>query len=340
MPLETSEFSADDTEYGEDFAASVANEIGDSLFSSTKPALADSTADAGTTPVEKAETAPMVEKPAVEAPPAIIPGQNSVGRPLPKSWKKDMAPLWEKSDPALHEYVYAREADVMRGLQGYQQGHNQWNSLIQPFAPIFQQNPDVQPIALMQGLMNTHLQLLNPSMASEKKLEMARGILADYGIDLGQAAAAPQNDPLILQLRNEVRALQQAQQTQEQARQNQEQAAHEAGVAQHLSLVQTFATDPKNEFFDEVGNDIFRFIQTGAATDLQSAYDLACYANPAVRVKMLAKQQQPAASVLQRNKTGRFINVEGDNAPAVRNHKGSIDSTIDNIVNSHYSKSH
>ena len=329
-----------ENEYSDDFASDIASEIGSELFSKASP-VDDGLGNGETVNEEVAAplvAAPVVKteptKSSVEAPPAaIVPGVNSVSKPLPKSWKKDMAPLWEKADPALHEYVYSREADVMRGIQGYQQNAQQWQSLIQPFAPIFQQNSDVNPVQLMQGLMNTHLQLLNPSMSPEKKLAMAKSILSDYGIDFGETGMQSA-DPRILDLQTRL-------DNQERQNRAREQAAYQSGVDEQAKVVETFASDPKNKYFTEVGNDIFRFIQTGAANDLQSAYDLACYANPAVRAKMLADQQviTPPVVPANRAKNGQFVNVEGIE-PVPRTRKGSIDSTIDGIISAAYAKSH
>lgn len=328
-----------ENEYADDFASDIASEIGSELFTKSEPVVGDTDLGAAadsveTAPVERAAAVKTEPAPVnVAAPAAIVPGINSVSKPLPKSWKKDMAPLWEKADPALHEYVYSREADVMRGIQGYQQNAQQWQSLIQPFAPIFQQNSDVNPVQLMQGLMNTHLQLLNPSMSPEKKLSMAKSILSDYGIDLGETSIQSA-DPRILDLQTRL-------DNQERQSRAREQAAYQSGVDEQTKVVETFASDPKNKYFTEVGNDIFRFIQTGAANDLQSAYDLACYANPAVRAKMLADQQVITQPVVPANraKNGQFVNVEGIE-PVPRTRKGSIDSTIDGIISAAYAKSH
>ena len=341
MPLPNEESSTSD----DDYISSTVADISESLFS--KSSTADDGLGNGETvneevvePVAKVEVKP---EPVTPAPvdPAVVPGQNSVGRPLPKSWRKDMAPHWEKADPAIHEYVYNREAQVMRGLQEYQAGYQQWDNLIKPFAPIFQQNPDVQPVALMQGLMNTHLQFLNPSLPQAKKAEMLRGIAQEYGIDLGPAPAPGEIDPRFGSLEQRILAAEQRASKAEQLAQQQAQNAYNAGVAEQAKVVEAFAKDPKNEYFTEVGNDIFRFIQTGAATDLQSAYELACYANPAVRAKIQAKQLVVTPPpVPPRGEKGRFVNLEGGEAPLPRTRKGSIDSTIDSIVNSHYSGKH
>lgn len=328
----------DDTgEYSDDFASSVAGDISESLFATKAPSEAS---PLGTDGLGNGETAneEVVEKPAVvQAAPnplaEITPGQNSVGKPLPKSWKKDMAPLWEKADPALHEYVYSREADIMRGLQQYAQGHQQWDNLIKPFAPIFQQNPGVQPVAIMQGLMNTHLQLLNPSLDPTKKLEMAKAIMSEYGIEFGDQQPQAQH-PRIAQLEAQMAQLSAAQAAREQA-------AYASGVEEQQRFVDTFAKDPKNKFFLEVQNDILRFIQTEAAQDLPTAYELACYANPAVRAKMLAEQQAAALvpnPATPRKPNGQFVNLESGEPKPARTRKGSIDDTINAVIATNYPK--
>lgn len=329
-----SPFSEDDT-YSDTFASDVVSEISSELFTQETP-TDDGLGNGETVNEEVVEkpAAPIETKSAVEQPQGqVLPGQNSVGKPLPKSWKKDVAPLWEKADPALHEYIYSREADMMRGIQQYAQGYQQWDNLIKPFAPIFQQHPDVQPVQILQGLMNTHLQLLNPSLPGEKKLEMAKAIMAEYGIDFGEAQ--PQARPeYVTQLENRLAQM-------EQLHRRREQEAFAAGVAEQEKAVSSFATDPKNKYFPEVQNDILRFIQTGAANDLPTAYELACYANPAVRAKMLAEQQTspPAGQQPKRDAQGKFINLESNIEPKpARTRKGSIDDTINAVIASHQSK--
>ena len=325
----------DTGEYSDDFAASIAGEISESLFSTEKKAAPsdDGLGDGETVNEEVVEKTPVAEAKPAEPVQEIVPGQNSVGKPLPKSWKKDVAPLWEKADPALHEYIYAREADMMRGIQQYAGGYQQWDALIKPFAPIFQQNPDVQPVAIMQGLMNTHLQLLNPSMDPAKKLEMAKAIMSEYGIQFGENDQPQAQNPRVAQL--EARLAQ----MEAQSRSQQEQA-YAAGVAEQQKAVDTFIKDPKNKYFPEVQNDILRFIQTGAAQDLPTAYELACYANPAVRAKMLAEQQvaAPAPPPAPRKQSGQFVNLDSAAPKPARTRKGSIEDTINAVIATNYPK--
>lgn len=317
-----------DSEYSDTFASDVAGEIGADLFAS------EATSDPNTEIVSSPEK-PEAVKPAPQENQAlqgaVVQGQNSQLKALPKSWKKDMAPLWEKMDPAVHDYVYAREADVMRGLQQYQQGYQQWDALLKPYASVLQENPNVNPVQLMHGLMDTHLYLLNPAIAPQEKAARVQQILRDYNISLDPSQQPAQQPPEMLALQNEVRELRQILRSQQQQR-------YQAGVQEHLKFIQNFAADPKNEFFSEVMDDIHRLIQTGAATDVPSAYEMACWSNPAVRAKMLAKQQAIAPQG-QRDQKGRFVNLSSEAPTAARTRKAaSIDDTIDGIVTSHFSK--
>lgn len=61
------------------------------------------------------------------------------------------------------------------------------------------------------------------------------------------------------------------------------------------SEIARFASDTKNVFFENVKADMGRLIETGVASDLQDAYDKACWNNAEIRA-LLIKQQMPAAS--------------------------------------------
>lgn len=62
------------------------------------------------------------------------------------------------------------------------------------------------------------------------------------------------------------------------------------------SEIQRFASDPKHTFFENVKADMGNLIRSGYATDLNDAYDKACWANPEIR-GLLIKQQTPVSDV-------------------------------------------
>jgi hypothetical protein len=87
-----------------------------------------------------------------------------------------------------------------------------------------------------------------------------------------------------------------------------------------------------------VANDILRFIKTGVAADLASAYEMACWVNPAVRAKLAAQQARPSApeKPAQRAANGQFVHLDSDNSAPVRTRPVSMDATIDGIVSKHF----
>lgn len=321
--------------------AAIAADIGSELFSKAAekpgaeiPGFTESeVVDPAAAPAPA--PAPNAAAPAVDpAAPAVIPGENSVGKPLPKSWKKELSPEWEKLSPAVREYVHEREAQVMRGINQYQQGYTAWDNLIKPFAPVLEANPEVNPIVLMQGLMATHLQLLSPSVPAAEKQKLVNGLLANYGISLvpsdGSNPQPPAVDPVLLQrlAASEAKIA------------GWERNQREQGIQGFKAQVDEFSAKPENEYFGEVSADILHFIQTRTVSSLQEAYDLACWANPAVRAKMLAKQQAaaPAPAPLPRKQNGQFRNLEGDTDVKTKPKVGTIDQTIDAIVAKAYTK--
>lgn len=277
------------------------------------PAPASPEPPAGLVPPEKGE-----EPPASPAPPPTL-------KSLPKSWKKEMEAIWAKADPLLHDYVYEREANVDRGFQMYADGHKKWDALTTPYKQILSEYPNVDPVPLLQNLLNSHITLVRGT--PEQKQALLQRLFKDYGIEgtLPASPTPPPEDP-------RVRSLEAGLEEIKKSLQARMAAEEEAGVAEQLKVVEAFAKE--NPFFDEVSSDIHRFIATGAAPDLKSAYELACYANPAVRAKVLAKQQESAPSPPS---PPRPTNVDGSGAATPRPpKKGDINDTIDSIIAKHY----
>ena len=248
---------------------------------------------------------------------------------LPKSWKKDMAPHWDNLPDEVREYVYSREADVMRGIQQYQTGHNQWEALTKPYQTLLQKYPDVNPVNLMQNLMNSHLQLM--TLPPDQRKAYAKRMMDAYQVKLeAEQEAAEGANPL----KDELSALRHELSQLKSGFTATQRAAYNAQLAQQQKTVEGFFSDPANEFAEEVANDILRLIQTGAAKDLPGAYEMACWSNPAVRAKMIAKQQSKPAEGQTEGKAGaKFPNV--DSTPGVKSKSSrpkTMEETIDEVV--------
>lgn len=284
--------------------SAIAAEIASSFGGGEQPS------SGGTTPVE-------VQPPAPTSPEAGIPAPTPALRPLPKSWKKDMEAYWGKLDPAVHDYVYSREADVARGIQGYKQGHESWNKLVTPYQEVFQQFPDVDPVNLLNGLMQSHLALTFGS--PDQKRELVQKLLQEYNLNDvlgGQTPQAPPRDPRVDQLESTMRSLM---------------------VDQQKKVVDSFFSNPANKFANDVAEDLLAMLQQGKAATLEEAYQAAIWLNPAVREKLIAEQVAAKATPPANPSNVRQLNV-GTEAPARpgKRSAASIDDTINAVIGKHY----
>lgn len=237
------------------------------------------------------------------------------GRPLPKAWKREMESHWSKLPPEVHEYVHTREADVSRGILQYQQGHNSWNKLVEPFQEVLTQHPDVNPIELLQGLMRTHLSLLQGS--PEQKKELVQSLMNAYGIGSeDRAPASP--DPRIMKEINDLKK-----------------ANYDKSVAEHAAIVEKFFADPKNKYVNDLAEDMMKLIQRGVVDSVEQAYKMALRGNDVVWNKYLSDQQRDPHPASKLNLTSN----DTPSSPAPRKGK-SIDDTINAVVQKHYGTKH
>lgn len=240
---------------------------------------------------------------------------------LPKAWKKDMQAAWEKLDPSVHNYVYEREENVMKGLQQYQEGHTRWNETLAPFKPLMEQHPDVNPVQLLQNLMHNHIRLLT----GQDKVEHAKRLLESYGIKLDAPSGETQPEPNqeVIALKRELAEL-------KASFGNSQKQAYQAAVEEKAKMVQAFFSDSKNEYAEELADDIHKLIQTGVAEDLPSAYEKACWLNPVVREKINAKQR---STVPPAPKTP--VNIDESGSGKARTKAKSWLDTVDAVVAAH-----
>lgn len=235
--------------------------------------------------------------------------------PLPKSWKQEMEPHWQKLPKELHEYVNSREADVSRGIQMYRDGHDSWGKLLNPFKTVFDQHPGVNPHELFGNLMQSHLALTFGDAATKRAL--LQKLAESYQIDGlgggGEAASsgAPAQPSFEQQVQPLISRLSKL-----------EEKIQHTNLVETSKLVEGFFNDPKNEFAKELEDDILQQVKRGER-DLSKAYEAAMWLNPKVREKVIAKRGAPASSQLN-------LVTGNERTPAPR--KGSIDDTINEVV--------
>lgn len=254
---------------------------------------------------------------------------------MPKSWKREMEANWKGLDPAVRQYIYEREDQTYRGISNYRKGHESWSKAVKPFEALLQQNPDVDPVNLVQNLGQMHLVMATGT--PQQKQAVLKSMMQHYGVTMEEAKQLSQVPPGQPQPTGQpqqpgqpfspeqMQFLQQVlspvlNQTQAQQR---ERAQGE---------VDAFFSDPKNDFAEEVGQDMLDLIQSGRATTLADAYELAIFRSPEVKAKYIAKLQ--AQTTTQGNPNPPT--VKSSSVPAGPGKAATMDDTFKAVLAKHY----
>lgn len=206
-------------------------------------------------------------------------------RPAPRSWAKETHEHWAKIPKEAQEYIEKRENDMTAGLEQYKENSGfgkQIREIMTPYKALLQAQGVDEPKAI-QYLLNAHYRLTN-GQASEKAQYLA-SLAQSYGIDVTRLTQGEQQQ----QVAPEVQALQEKVNRLELGLTAREQASLNEARAKAGQTVNTFASDPKNGYFEEVADDIVKLIETGET--LEAAYEKAVWANPVTRAKEMARIQ-------------------------------------------------
>lgn len=215
-----------------------------------------------------------------------------------------------------------REEDIFRGLETYRADATFGKSLksvLDPYMPILQQY-NIDPAAQVANLMQAHHTLALG--APEQKVAFMRQLAQEYGIDLGElsGAGAPFVDPAVDALQKELQAVKSTLSARERAEAQQRMQSIQTEIEQ-------FASDPANEHFDTVANDIAALLKAGTAKDLKDAYEKAVWANPVTRAKLVAKQQAEAAAQAKAEAAKRAAAAKSASSVVVRAKPSSASGT-------------
>ena len=198
----------------------------------------------------------------------------------PKTWRPEAAAKFATLPPEVQQEVLKREEDIFKGLESYKADASIGKALkgiIQPYMQVFQAQ-GIDPMQQVSGLMRAHVALATGT--PEQKQQFFRHLAKEYGVDLD--VEAPYVDPQVAGLQKQLSDLQSRLNGREQ---------HEANEARSKlqAEIDSFASDPAHQYFDEVANDIAGLLRSGAAKDLKDAYDKAIWANPITRAKEQAR---------------------------------------------------
>jgi hypothetical protein len=221
------------------------------------------------------------------------------------AWKEEARQAWE-SLAANAEYH-----DGLKKLRGQFDSDYQYRTqLEQERAQLSQQAQAAERFQQIAQKYDGVLQGRNPMEVAEQLFWYSQRLAQDpantiqqlaqqYGVDLKQVTQdQPYVDEYTQQLQGQMSAMQQ--QFQEwQASQQQERNRQVIEKAKAFE----FETDAEGNLLRphvaEVADDMLRLMQAGYAQDFQDAYERACWANPAVREKLM-KQQESGKKLQQK----------------------------------------
>lgn len=262
----------------------------------------------------------------------------------PRTWKPEQKAAFLELPAHLRQAILDNHAEIEKQTTEFQpkaQRLEQFDKLLEPWRDTF----------TMRGI--SEVQAVGALLAAQRMLETdpVNGIvqlMRSYGVTPAhltgqqvhqpaqdQQGQRPANDPLVRQVQSLTQYIQQ----QESQR---EQAANKAIQDE----IDSFSRDPKNVYFDNVKKEMGVLINSGAATDLASAYRMACWGRDDIRPLMLkadaserAKAEQAAAAqkvAAAKQAAGSVIGSPGPGA-AVRNSnpRNSVKDDLMEALNEH-----
>jgi hypothetical protein len=229
----------------------------------------------------------------------------------PQSWKPAMREQFTKLAPELQQEIIRRETEISRGLSeaaASRKFHGEFSQVIRPFEALIA-GSGVHPLKAVQNLMSTAA-TLQTGTAVQKAGTIAN-IIRTYGVDIPTldkllAGVKPTPQPnggmdeaaiqrmIDARMQNHPVITAQTRQQQEQQRQLVESATQ---------TMEQFAADEKNEYFEDLREDMADLLDMaanrGRQMSIQEAYDRAASAHPEIS-KLVAKKQ-----AVERAKAGR-----------------------------------
>ena len=238
------------------------------------------------------------------------PNQQQVA--APEAWSKEAKAEWGKLPPAVQAAVAKRETDTAAGVEQLRRGYAELDQAIQPYMGAIQHHK-ISPAAAVKQLFSW-MEALTVDAANIKAGKPAQAFPAlaqSYGID-----------PVALLAQMVQRPQQQQQPNQQQPNQQQDAVPPAVkayldsvlgNVGQHINQLSTTVQQQSmaktNEmlgmwakdkpYFEDVRTMMAKFLSPGpngeaplvpplanGNADLDTAYDMAVHANPAVRTKM------------------------------------------------------
>jgi len=241
---------------------------------------------------------------------AEVPPEGKV--PAPKTWRKEAAEAFSTLPKVVQDEVLKREDDIFKGIEQYKSdaGFGQrMRASVERYLPVLERY-GIPVEAQVAATMDAHYRLALGSQ--EEKLAVMQQIVQDYGIDAARLVSeVGMVSPEVSELQTKIRMLESRLQMDERQQAITRQAEVERQIVE-------FSTDPANEHFELVVNDMAAIIRGAPGTSLKDAYSKAVWANPQTRELELAKQRVEAEAKTAAAAKARAAKVKGATAANVK----------------------
>lgn len=208
----------------------------------------------------------------------------------PKGLSPAAREAWRDTPEAVRAELAKRERDFENGIQKYAENARraeQMDRTLAPYQNLFAMNGGAQNT--LPGLLQTATALQTGS--EQVRAQTVANIIQQFGVSIdaladvleGKNVPQRQRQPQI-NIQEEIqKAL--APMFQQQQRD---------GMAKVQAEIDAFASDPLNEFYNDVKGDMANLMdvasQQGQELSMQQAYEQACWARPDIRQIMMARQ--------------------------------------------------
>lgn len=243
----------------------------------------------------------------------------------PKHWPKDEQEVFNSWDANVQHQVMDRykamEGDYTKKTQEiakYRKRNEALDEIYGPFRDDFQR-AGMDEVAATRQLLAAHKYL------REDPQQALKWLAKSYGVDLtavnDDTATDEYADPQMKAMQQQIAQLQGTINNQQQQAQNMQKQEVQAMI-DNFQTAKDVDGNLKHPHFDVVQNQMSGLISSGVAKDIESAYEMAVYANPETRAKVLDEQvkkttkQEVKAEAVQKAKKQQRVNVKGSGTPS------------------------
>ena len=244
----------------------------------------------------------------------------------PKHWPKEEQEIFNAWDANVQHQVMDRykamEGDYTKKTQAlakYKKRNESLDEIYGPFRDDFQR-AGMDEVAATRQLLAAHKYL------REDPQQALKWLAQSYGVDLkavndDTAIEDEYADPQMKAMQQQIAQLQGTITNQQQQAQNMQKQEVQAMI-DNFQTAKDADGNLKHPHFDVVQNQMSGLISSGVAKDIESAYEMAVYANPETRAKVLDEKvkketkQEVKAEAVQKAKKQQRVNVKGSGTPS------------------------